>query len=545
MKKLTRYFHTLRFLKFKQIAYRLKYRFFKVKPKEIGTLQRRELCLKEWVSYELGSQKIFSGFNCRFLNHDGHVTSKDSWNDNNYSKLWLYNLHYFDDLCSQGAVKRRLEHKEWMDRWIEDNPIGHGNGWESYPTSLRTVNWMKAFLSGFPTTELWMHSLSNQLNYLESNLEYHLLGNHLFANAKALLFGGCFFEGKIADSWRKAAIDIIECELDEQVLADGTNFELTPMYHAIILVDILDLINLSNICSESFPSSLAFRLREKASAMLTVLKALSHPDEKISFFNDSTFGIAPENSQIFQYASRLGLSHKCSFDDKRFLYLQDSGYLSVKYNRCFLIADLGEIGPSYLPGHAHADTLSFELSLDDKRFIVNSGISEYGISDERLRQRKTAAHNTVSVDNLDSSEVWSGFRVARRASIVERVISSSERKFSATHNGFKGQGVNCLHRREWSFNEASLTIIDELIGKANNAIGYFHFHPSLKIVVKHNKCLEVSLEDIAVNISFEGADFVLETSTWHPEFGLSIPNKVLLFTFCKNKVVTRIEWNLS
>ena len=69
------------------------------------------------------------------------------------------------------------------------------------------------------------------------------------------------------------------------------------------------------------------------------------------------------------------------------------------------------MGPDYIPGHAHADTLSFELSIGAQRVFVNSGTSEYGLSPKRLNQRKTAAHNTVEVDGKDSSQVWSGLEL--------------------------------------------------------------------------------------------------------------------------------------
>ena len=55
-------------------------------------------------------------------------------------------------------------------------------------------------------------------------------------------------------------------------------------------------------------------------------------------------------------------------------------------NEAVVLCDIGRIGPDYLPGHAHADTLSFELSLAGERVIVNSGISEYGLSSERIRR---------------------------------------------------------------------------------------------------------------------------------------------------------------
>ena len=80
-----------------------------------------------------------------------------------------------------------------------------------------------------------------------------------------------------------------------------------------------------------------------------------------------------------------------------------------------LLIDVAPIGPDYLPGHAHADTLSYELSLYGKRVLVNSGTSRYGSGPKRDWERSTAAHNTVEVDGQSSSETWSGFRVARRA----------------------------------------------------------------------------------------------------------------------------------
>ena len=34
-------------------------------------------------------------------------------------------------------------------------------------------------------------------------------------------------------------------ELPEQILADGGHFELSPMYHALVLEDLLDLVNIA------------------------------------------------------------------------------------------------------------------------------------------------------------------------------------------------------------------------------------------------------------------------------------------------------------
>src|SRR5207237_10587114 len=88
-----------------------------------------------------------------------------------------------------------------------------------------------------------------------------------------------------------------------------------------------------------------------------------------------------------------------------------------------VIIDAGSVGPSYQPGHAHAGTLSFELSLRGARVIVNSGTSTYEAGVMREFQRSTAAHNTVSYRSQCSSETGASVRVGRRASVREIELS--------------------------------------------------------------------------------------------------------------------------
>ena len=63
--------------------------------------------------------------------------------------------------------------------------------------------------------------------------------------------------------------------------------------------------------------------------------------------------------------------------------------------------NVGSVGPAYQPGHAHADTLSFELSVDGLRWFVNTGVSGYGVTADRSYERSSEAHNTVVVDGMD------------------------------------------------------------------------------------------------------------------------------------------------
>ena len=119
--------------------------------------------------------------------------------------------------------------------------------------------------------------------------------------------------------------------------------------------------------------------------------------------------------------------------------------------------------------------------------LVDTGTSLYGEGPERLRQRGTAAHNTVVVDDQDSSEVWRGFRVARRAYPRDvRVDASSEPwTVSAAHDGYRRLPGRVIHRRRWEFGSNSLLVADRVEGKHASARARFHFHPRIEV-----RCVE-------------------------------------------------------
>jgi uncharacterized heparinase superfamily protein len=196
-----------------------------------------------------------------------------------------------------------------LERWLLENPPAIGNGWDPYPTSLRIVNWVKWLATGNVAPAGMLKSLATQVRWLLHRLEWHLKGNHLFANAKALVFAGLFFEGSEAASWRAKGFKIIERELPEQVLADGGNFERSPMYHAIFLEDVLDLVNAANQWPETVPQKQVAHWREVAGRMLDWLAGMTHPDGQIALFNDAAFGIALNLAALRTYAALLGLEH--------------------------------------------------------------------------------------------------------------------------------------------------------------------------------------------------------------------------------------------
>lgn len=534
MNKISRLYHTLKYLKPIQLTNRISRRLSKVKFK--GSFTLRNEIANNWQPFSLLPSCYQSDGQFKFLNVTDTVSD---WNDETKAKLWLYNLHYFDDLNQTDWQDRTEIHTHLINTWIEQNPLMEGNGWEPYTISLRSVNWIKWFLAGNDPKDKWLSSLSLQVQALEQQLEYHLLGNHLFANAKALVFAGCYFKGDLASLWLKRGLAILDREVAEQILVDGGNFELTPMYHNTILADMIDLYQLSLVYPDLIPHKARNDWGTTIEKMFEWAEVMQHPDGDVSFFNDSAFGVAPKLAVLRRYAEQLNITTK-SHNDSKVSYLEQSGYVVVEDQVNKLIIDTAKVGPDYIPGHAHADTLSFELSIDGHRVFVNSGTSVYGLGPERLRQRKTEAHNTVTVDDKDSSEVWSGFRVARRAYPSKPVVSESQNAINVecSHDGYMRLPGKVTHTRKWLIEPNQLHILDRLSGSFNCAQAHYHLHPDVRVEASNRGdhltfCLPTGTQ---YKVAVVGAEIKVLDSTWHPEFGMSIDNKKLVLTFQKNEI---------
>ena len=244
MKRLLLYANTLRHLRASQLSALIRKRLL---PGTSRRLRAGDVRLRAGVgigpiiSWTHHSEKAYV---FRFLNReksfpDGQI----DWVSGDMSKLWRYNLHYFDYLQESGRTQD--EKTTLISDWIAHNAPGATDAWEPYTVSLRLVNWIKFFMKeGDRLPEEWLGSVYTHAQWLEQNLEYHLLANHYLKNGVALFFAGLYFEGADADRWLATGRQILADELDEQFLSDGGHFERSPMYHAISLVDYLDVLNL-------------------------------------------------------------------------------------------------------------------------------------------------------------------------------------------------------------------------------------------------------------------------------------------------------------
>ena len=438
-KKVILILYTVKYLKPKQIYFRL---YFLLRNK-IFSQKRFETEEYDCISYLpklnqgiVSVQSYTATSTFTFLNISHSFGKKIDWNYQKHGKLWAYNLNYFDFL-NQLHFSKEVGLQLIHDYIKKSNVLK--DGLEPYPISLRGINWIK-FISKYNIQDKLIDTyLYFQYKRLSRNLEYHLLGNHLLENGFSLFFGAYYFRNK--GQYHKAR-KILQEELNEQILDDGSHFELSPMYHQILLCRLLDCINLAqnNQYNQWTEQELLEFLKNKASIMLSFLEHITFSNGDIPMVNDSIFDIAPNSIELFRYAKNLGVKSEK-------LELRQSGYRMIKTGNYECFIDIAKIGPDYIPGHAHSDILNFVLYANEQPFIVDTGVSTYESGDQREIERSTSSHNTVQIGEKEQSEIWASFRVARRA--YPKVIQERTDCIEASHTGY--DRIHAKHIREFKF----------------------------------------------------------------------------------------------
>lgn len=426
------------------------------------------------------AEALSSGIFC-FVNQTANLGFPVDWSAKGMSRLWSYNLHYFDWLWSFLDEGSKTEDERWEsakrlthDWMINHPPSKTAEGWEPYPVSLRLINW--SLLFGVLHRDLveqdevfaqqLLQAISRHVKWLELNLENHIQANHLLENLAALVCVACVFEGDEADRVLSCYLPRLNREIDEQFLADGMHYERSPMYHlrALWLVEMLGAVGSSEVQAV---------VLKVAGKMKLATAMLRHPDGEIALFNDAAHSIY--NDAWKDNETELGS-----------WALEDAGYYGFRdENENYLIVDAGPIGPDYQPGHAHADYLSFELSMHGNRMITDTGIASYDSGERRSYDRSTAAHSTVEIAGQNSAEVWGGFRVGRRVTPEVLVwVEGGEFQLKAKQTGYRYLPCQAEHTRRLKWCDGGLEIQDSIQARQETgAVSRLHFSPECKLTV--------------------------------------------------------------
>ena len=312
-------------------------------------------------------------------------------------------------------------------RWIEAHPPRNDDAWHPYVASTRVANWVAAASLDPDVGPAVADSVRVGLARIAANVEDDVLGNHVIRNAKALVLGGVAFADP---SLVRRGGALLARELPRQVLSDGGHYERSPAYHLLVLRDLMELRPFVDV-------------EDAVGRMIRFASGTARPDGRPALFNDGGIDIAPV---LELPAPSEGVA-----------VFEETGYVVVRDGDVWLAFDCGPPSPPYLPAHAHADGLSFQLWLDGRPVAVDPGMPAYEAGPERDFLRSSAAHSTVAV-GAGQFEPWGVFRAGALPAV--RLVAAGRGELIGHLRDARG----VEHRRHIRITEGLIEIQDELAG---------------------------------------------------------------------------------
>jgi len=419
---------------------------------------------------------------------------------------------------------------DWITRCDVTVEGSRALAWNAYAIATRIGWWCRLYhLLGPQGRATWggletvfLESMWSQAAYLSEHIEWDLRANHLLRDAVGLAWAGRFFEGPQARRWLRMATHLAVHQAAEQVLHDGGHFERSPMYHVEVMSDLLTLaVLLEDRAAQQ-------QLRQTWRRMAELLAWVRHPDGQVPLLNDGGLNGACEPAALLAMGKRLlGVEVDPAPRGGGRLF-PDFG-LAVWHGQPWSVFfDVGQVGVDYQPGHAHADTLTFEASYEGQRVFVDPGALRYDNDESRRYDRATASHNTVTIDNTDSTEVWDVFRVGRRAKPIGVKFEATQQGFfaSGSHTGYDRLPGRPRHRREVRVDESgALTLVDHFEGRGQHTISAgLLVHPAWRATEEADGWLLCCGENrLRVVVSGDGLRRSIRQVQYRPEYGLSQP----------------------
>jgi uncharacterized heparinase superfamily protein len=404
------------------------------------------------------------------------------WSPVGASPAWLEELHGFGwlrHLRAAGGDAGRRTARELVQRWIEDHRRWSAHAWRPDLTGLRLANWLGQHDFYGASADVAFRALllvhaGRQAQYLYRSLPGGLSGSALIAALKGLIYAGLTLPR--GEAWLRRGRALLERELARQVLPDGGHVERSPSVHLALLRHLIDLRAALKAAGQPLPGG----LQAAIDGMAPMLRLYQHGDGGLALFNDSN---EEEGWQIDMVLNRADARARPALE------APDTGYQRLSAGRTLVLVDSGPPPPPGYDGHAHAGTLSFEMSVGRERLIVNCG-AHPGDPGWRRVQRNTAAHSTLVVADTNSSTLAEqGVSRAPRKVTCDRQGTEGNVWLDLSHDGYQ-PGFGVVHRRRlWLANTGEeLRGEDRLTGRGGVPfLLRFHLHPDVQVTLAQSQ----------------------------------------------------------
>jgi len=469
------------------------------------------------------------------------------WNPVGVEPAWLEALHSFAwlrDLRAAGGDTARRKARALVGDWIEANGAWSPIAWHPVVTADRLSHWLGQyeFFAASADAEFrqkMLASAARQARHLAGVLPAGLSGAGLVAAAKGLSIAGlCLPDGK---PWRDRGLALLAQALDEQILSDGGQHERSPAQLLSVLRDCIDLRAALLADKQEVPADLDLRIE----GMAAMLRLLQHSDGGLALFNGSNEGDGLQIALVLQRAA----SGKGPLQSAPV-----SGFQRLQAGRSLVLVDSGRPPPPGYDRLAHAGTLSFEMSVGRERLIVNCG-AQAGAGEWRVAQRSTAAHSTASIDDTNSSELFTdgGFGPRRADTTCRRDEDDGNIWLEASHDGYQ-ELYGLVHARRLYLSasgddlrgEDRFTGDEAAVGTQAFALR-FHLHPEVKaMAAQDGRSVVLRLpKGGGWRLRSAGAALALEQSVYLGQPGQIRRSQQIVLSGSLSGAETLVKWALQ
>jgi uncharacterized heparinase superfamily protein len=423
---------------------------------------------------------------------------------------WLAAWHGFTwlpDLMSVGANTRDAA-RALVQSWLRENARWHPIAWRADVLATRLFAWIVHLdeIAGRETDRglrrAMLASLTAQLRHLGRSAAWEASGAARLRALKGLVGGLAALGGP--EKRLQRALRLFENELPAQILADGGHRARSPSVQLEVLRDMIDVRTILRTAQRPVPGA----LQDALERMAPMLRFFRHGDRRLALFNDA---VEEDGVLVDLVLTRSEAKGRAP------MQAPHTGFQRLQAGQCLVLVDTGKPQPGF-DEHAHAGTLSFEMSHGRERMIVNCG-GFRGTNPTWSRvARASAAHSLLVIEDTNSIEIDEDGALGRVPANVrcERAEEGGHQWISAMHDGYR-QRFGLTYAREFYLagDGDDLRGEDRLTGRSGSRFTVrFHLHPAVaaSLVADSNAAL-LRLESGAVwRLRAAGAEMSLGES---------------------------------
>lgn len=462
------------------------------------------------------------GFDIDHRNEDLVGNIKMTWEKSRHHHLTVLAAAYHHSKDERFA----REVTSQIADWIQHNPFLLGVHW-THPLeqAIRLIAWVwcerllrgsEAYDALFVKNQGFWDSVFQHQWFIEQTYSRgSSANNHLIGEMAGLYVAASAWpQFDASERWRHLAKGFLEREIQRQTFPSGLNREQAFSYHLFTT----EFFLLSMAEAKQYDDAFSEDFIDRLVAMVNVLSQVTDCGGNLPRYGDGDEGRAiqwqalgaPRDLWLRTFGNDLLASELTErpAEPTGSTLVKGAGLCVMRSTTAagkevFLLADAGPHGFLSIAAHAHADALSFVLSVEGIPILIDPGTYVYH-TDEHWRDyfRSTHAHNTVIIDGEDQSAVGGAFLWTRQAKtrIHEFSCTRDGAVLEASHNGFSGAGVEC--KRRITLAGPRVVVEDRLVGTGEHTVEIrFHTHPDCCVEVTSENKVKIERKGIILDLT--------------------------------------------